>query len=50
VKAGEAGRKVADVCRANGMSEQTYYRWRTWSHGIQGIVAGEGDRHGESLR
>jgi transposase-like protein len=27
VKEGEAGRKVADLCRANGITEQTYYRW-----------------------
>ena len=26
VKKGEAGRKVADVWRANGLTEQTYYR------------------------
>ena len=26
VKEGEAGRKVADVCRAHGLTEQTYYR------------------------
>lgn len=28
VKEGEAGRKVADLCRANGITEQTYYRGR----------------------
>ena len=28
VKEGEAGRKVADLCRANGITEQTYYRWK----------------------
>jgi putative transposase len=28
VKEGEAGRKVADVCRANGITAQTYYRWK----------------------
>ena len=28
VKEGEAGRKVADVCRAHGLAEQTYYRWK----------------------
>jgi putative transposase len=24
----EAGQKVADVCRAHGISEATYYRWK----------------------
>jgi putative transposase len=28
VKEGEAGRKVAAVCRVHGITEQTYYRWR----------------------
>lgn len=28
VKEGEAGRKVADPCRAHGITEQTYYRWK----------------------
>ncbi len=27
VKEGEAGRKVADVCRTHGITEQTYCRW-----------------------
>jgi putative transposase len=27
-KEGEAGRKVADMCRAHGITEQTYYRWK----------------------
>jgi putative transposase len=27
VKEGEAGRKVADLCRTHGITEQTYYRW-----------------------
>jgi transposase-like protein len=37
VKEGEAGRKVADLCRTHGITEQTYYplegevRW----HGAQ---------------
>ena len=26
VREGEAGRKVADLCRAHGITEQTYYR------------------------
>ena len=28
VREGEAGRKVADLCRASGIAEQTYYRWK----------------------
>ena len=28
VKEGEAGRKVTDVCRTHGITEQTYYRWK----------------------
>jgi putative transposase len=28
VKKGEAGRKVADLCRHYGITEQTYYRWK----------------------
>src|SRR4030095_5350969 len=35
VKEGEAGRKVADLCRANGMSEQTYYRWKAKCGGME---------------
>jgi putative transposase len=27
VKEGEAGRKVADLCRTHGITDQTYYRW-----------------------
>jgi putative transposase len=28
VKEGEAGRKIADLCRTHGITEQTYYRWK----------------------
>ena len=28
VKEGEAGRKVADLVRTHGITEQTYYRWK----------------------
>ena len=27
VREGEAGRKVADLVRTHGITEQTYYRW-----------------------
>jgi putative transposase len=35
VKEGEAGRKVADVCRAHGLTEQTYYRWKAKYGGME---------------
>ena len=28
VPGGEAGRKVADLVRTHGITEQTYYRWK----------------------
>lgn len=31
----EAGAKVADVIRAQGISEQTYYRWKAKYGGMQ---------------
>ena len=31
----EAGRKVADVCRKHGISEQTYHRWKQKYGGLQ---------------
>src|SRR3979409_479399 len=35
VKEGEAGRKVADLCRAHGITEQTYYRWKATYGGME---------------
>ena len=35
VKEGEAGRKVADLCRANAITEQTYYRWKAKYGGME---------------
>src|SRR5438874_11957814 len=35
VKEGEAGRKVADLCRAYGIAEQTYYRWKAKYGGME---------------
>src|SRR6266496_2608844 len=35
VKEREAGRKVADLCRANGVTEQTYYRWKAKYGGME---------------
>ena len=41
VKEGEAGRKVADLCRTHGITEQTYYRWKA-KYG--GMDSGEAKR------
>ena len=35
VKEGEAGRKVADLCRSHGITEQTYYRWKATYGGLE---------------
>src|SRR2546423_14052039 len=35
VKEGEAGRKVTDVCRTHGITEQTYYRWKAKYGGME---------------
>ena len=35
VKEGEAGRKVADLVRTHGITEQTYYRWRAKYGGME---------------
>lgn len=35
VKEGEAGRKVADLCRTHGITEQTYYRWKAKYCGME---------------
>ena len=39
VKEGEAGRKVADVCRTHGITEQTYYRWKAKYGGMDSSEA-----------
>ena len=31
----EAGRKVADLCREHGLSEQTLYRWKSKYGGLE---------------
>jgi putative transposase len=28
LKEAEAGRKIAELCRAHGISDQTYHRWK----------------------
>ena len=35
VKEGEAGRKVADLSRTHGITEQTYYRWKAKYGGLE---------------
>ena len=35
VKEGEAGRKVADVCRTHGITDQMYYRWKAKYGGME---------------
>jgi len=34
LKEGEAGAKVADLCRKHGMSEATYYNWKSKYSGM----------------
>jgi putative transposase len=35
VREGEARRKVADLCRTKGITEQTYYRWKAKYGGME---------------
>jgi len=35
LKEAEAGAKVMDVCRKYGMSDATYYNWKTKYHGME---------------
>ena len=35
VREGEAGRKVADLCRTHGITEQTYSRWKAKYGGME---------------
>jgi putative transposase len=34
LKEAEAGRKIADLCRTHGISEQTYHRWKAKYGGL----------------
>ena len=34
LKSVEAGQRVADACRAHGISEQTYHRWKAKFGGL----------------
>lgn len=31
----EAGRKIREICRENGFTEQTFYRWRSKFGGLE---------------
>ena len=35
VREGESGRKVADLVRTHGITEQTYYRWKAKFGGME---------------
>ncbi len=35
VREGKAGRKVADLVRTRGITEQTYYRWKAKYGGME---------------
>lgn len=35
LKEAEAGAKVMDVCRKYGISDATYYNWKTKYHGLE---------------
>lgn len=35
VREGEAGRKVSDLVRTHGITEQTYYRWKAKYGGME---------------
>ena len=35
LRGAETGRKIADVCRKHGITEQTYHRWKQKYGGLQ---------------
>jgi putative transposase len=35
LKEGEAGRKVAEICREHGISNATYYQWKSKYGGLE---------------
>lgn len=44
LKQAEAGRKVVDLCREQGVTEQTFYRWRAKYGGMEVSQAQEHNR------
>ncbi len=44
LKQAEAGRKVVDLCREQGITEQTFYRWRAKYGGMEVSQAHELNR------
>ena len=44
LKQAEAGRKVVDLCREQGITEQTFYRWRAKYGGMEVSQAQELNR------
>lgn len=36
LKEGEAGAKTADLCRRHGITQQTFYRWKSKYGGLDG--------------
>jgi len=44
LKQAEAGRKVVDLCREQGVTEQTFYRWRAKYGGLEVSQAHELNR------
>lgn len=35
LKEADAGRKIAEICRAHGISSQTYHRWKAKFGGLE---------------
>jgi putative transposase len=35
LKAGDAGKKVQDICREHGISDATYYKWKSKYGGME---------------
>jgi putative transposase len=44
LKEAEAGAKTADLCRRHGITEQTFYRWKSKYGGLEVSEIGIGNR------
>lgn len=44
----QVGIPVAELCRKHGISDATFYNWRSWGPGGLGRSSAEGARGGES--